>query len=466
MAAEFGKIGKRKDLGWRGFGKEAKKLSVVETTDAKTNLSHYSVIATSIPNHPDGLTQAAQSHIVADAERVNQTKRYAPMQNSTRYHSTLLKGEGLVSNPKVSTKRSPRFLRRDLKPIKHLTLLQKILLSNLLIIIGGAVIGSWLTAQLAEAGKFNSITFAIIIVMAVVVSGSASYSILKRAFQPFDELQRVLAKIHTGNERARSVFNSISDPDIKHFSNALNQMLNRLEENARVIQEDQRQLQLMTARVINAQEDERKRIARELHDEASQSLTAMIMGLEHARGSASDNPELQDRLGNLKEMATATLEELRKLALDLRPTMLDDLGLIPAVRWCARKGSEAGDFQVKFALQGLNENERLDPQLETCLFRIAQESITNVVKYAKATLVTINLERTVNGTIRMTISDDGCGFVLEEARQKAYNGGHLGLFDIEERAALLGGYVKFVSRHEISVGTRIEVTIPPQKTEI
>ena len=289
------------------------------------------------------------------------------------------------------------------------------------------------------------------------------------AFRPFEELQKVISKVHTGNPRARVALNKITDPDVRQFTTALNHMLNRLEENAHVIQEDQRQLQVMTARVINAQENERKRIARELHDEASQSLTAMIMGLEAARRSApADNESLQQNLAGLKELAAATLEELRKLALDLRPTMLDDLGLIPAVQWLNRTARERGNLTVNFSLAGFEEQERLAPELETGLFRITQECLTNILKHANASTVDVKLEKfSADGInawpgVRLTVSDDGRGFDLVAARTKAYQGGHLGLFDIEERATLLGGYVKISSASPLyeTPGTRTVVTLP------
>jgi two-component system sensor histidine kinase UhpB len=394
------------------------------------------------------------------------------MSKSTNFHTQTLSEDLIPAHryfaiePAVTA--TPILKEKDKKRLRlltwvqrlHLSLLQKILVANLAIILGSAIVGSWLTAKLTESGQFNTQTFVIMIVLAVTLSGSISYVILKKAFQPFDELQRVLLKIHTGNSRARATFDKITDPNLKHFSSALNQMFSRLEENARIIQEDQHQLQLMTARVINAQENERKRISRELHDEASQSLTAMIMGLEAARHSAEDNPPLQNRLAGLKELATTTLEELRKLALDLRPTMLDDLGLVPAVRWCARQGSEAANFQVRVELEGLSESERLAPELETCLFRIVQECLTNIVKYAKASLVTIRLQRLATGELNLTVSDNGVGFDLQAARLEAYNGGHLGLFDIEERAALLGGHVKIHSRQGEHSGTYTQVKIP------
>ncbi len=354
--------------------------------------------------------------------------------------------------------------------LARLSLLQKILISNVVIILGGSVIGSWLTAQLAEAGKFNLVTFTIIIVMAVLLSGAVSFVILKIAFRPFEELQRVLSKIHTGNPRARAALGRITDPDVRQFTVALNQMLNRLEENAHIIKEDQRQLQLMTAQVINAQENERKRISRELHDEASQSLTAMIMGLEAARNAAPGaDKALQKQLLGLKELAIATLEELRKLALDLRPTMLDDLGLVPAMRWLSRNAADRAKLDVRMNVDGFEEQNRLAPELETCLFRITQESLTNITKHAGADTVEIRMEKVSPDLahpyegVRLQVSDNGRGFDQAAARAKAYRGGHLGLFDIEERAALLGGQVEISPANPAATlrpGSRISVWLP------
>ncbi|NWJ47853.1 MAG: sensor histidine kinase [Chloroflexi bacterium] len=338
----------------------------------------------------------------------------------------------------------------------QLPLLQRILISNLLIISCSAIIGSWFTAQLAEAGSFNVVTFVIIICCATLLSGSISFFTLKSAFRPFHELQRVLTKIHAGYPRAHVALSRINDPDVREFTGALRQMLVRLEDNARVIQEDQHQLQIMTARVITAQENERKRIARELHDEASQSLTAIIMGLDAARRQARDEQQ-ETRLGSLRDMATATLDELRKLALDLRPTMLDDLGLVPAVRWLSRGAGERANFEVKLELDRIGDTDRLPPELETCLFRITQESLTNIIKHAQATRVDIRMSRLLNDNIKLEIRDNGKGFNMSEARHKAICGGHLGLFDIEERAGLLGGKASIMSGDS---GTTIQIVVP------
>jgi two-component system, NarL family, sensor histidine kinase UhpB len=369
---------------------------------------------------------------------------------------------------KPALKTNPKKVRHS-NLFSRLSLFQRIFLSTLSIVLAGAVVGSWLTAHLAEAGQFNLVSYTVIIIAAVLVSGIVSFFILKKAFRPFVDLQQILSKVHTGNPRARLSLERINDPDVRQFIVALNLMLSRLEQNARVIQEDQRQLQLMTAQVINAQENERKRIARELHDEASQSLTAMIMGLEAARRAApARDANLQKQLVGLKDMAVATLEELRKLALDLRPTMLDDLGLIPALRWLSRTASERSNLEMQLTLSDFDEQDRLNPELETCLFRITQECLTNIVKHAQATVVQINLERVPPDAdvaferVRLTVEDNGRGFDCAEARAKAYHDGHLGLFDIEERAALLGGTVKVTKANPLSdkPGVRTTVFLP------
>jgi two-component system, NarL family, sensor histidine kinase UhpB len=375
----------------------------------------------------------------------------------------------MATHSTIEDKVKPKLRSKGIIFWNRLSLLQKIYTFHLVVILGGAIIGSWLTAQIAEAGKFNLVTFSVIIATAVLFSGAVNFVILKLAFRPFEELQKVLSKVHTGNPRARVALNKITDPDVRQFTTALNRMLTRLEDNAHVIQEDQRQLQMMTARVINAQENERKRIARELHDEASQSLTALIMGLEAARKTApASDLTLQQNLVGLKELAAATLEELRKLALDLRPTMLDDLGLIPAVRWLSRTARERGNLTVNFSPGGFEGHTRLAPELETCLFRITQECLTNILKHANASVVDLKLEQfAADGIndypgVRLTIRDNGRGFDRAAARAKAYQGGHLGLFDIEERATLLGGQVKIgpAGADPAAPGTCTIVTLP------
>ncbi|MDQ7828476.1 MAG: GAF domain-containing sensor histidine kinase [Armatimonadota bacterium] len=205
-------------------------------------------------------------------------------------------------------------------------------------------------------------------------------------------------------------------------------------------------------RLLTAQEEERRRIARELHDEAGQALTALILNLEMAGREAAE-PDAT-RLRRLKGIAEQTLGELRRLIYDLRPTVLDDLGLGAAVRWYVREVVEPSGLAVTLDLQGVDR--RLPPPAETALFRILQEALNNVLKHAAATRVSVALH-VGQDAVRLTVSDDGRGF--EVGRPPARPGGGLGLLGMRERAELLGGQMHV--RSAPGQGTTIEVVLPP-----
>ncbi|MDQ7819664.1 MAG: GAF domain-containing sensor histidine kinase [Armatimonadota bacterium] len=205
-------------------------------------------------------------------------------------------------------------------------------------------------------------------------------------------------------------------------------------------------------KLITAQEEERRRIARELHDEAGQALTALILNLEVAERSAA--PPEQQRLSRLRGIAEDTLRELRKMIYDLRPTILDDLGLAAAIRWYVKEHVEPQGLQVDLTLAGLDE--RMPHHIETAVFRIVQEALTNVLKHADArrAWVTVAL---ADGQVRLSVTDDGRGFD-PQALPRARDGRGLGLMGMQERTELLGGTWKITSRPQ--AGTRIEAVIP------
>jgi len=210
-------------------------------------------------------------------------------------------------------------------------------------------------------------------------------------------------------------------------------------------------------KLISAHEDERRRIARELHDEAGQALTALILNLEVAERSAA--PDEQPRLGRLREIAEDTLGELRKMIYDLRPTILDDLGLAAAIRWYVKEAVEPQGLQVDLSITGLER--RLPPHMETAVFRILQEACTNVLKHAGATHARV--EVTVSGgQVTLAVQDDGRGFDLA-AVPRSREGRGMGLMGMQERAELLGGAWKVTSRP--NGGTRVEVVIPVEAAQ-
>jgi PAS domain S-box-containing protein len=194
-------------------------------------------------------------------------------------------------------------------------------------------------------------------------------------------------------------------------------------------------LQLLSRRLVESQETERRHIARELHDEVGQSLTVAEMNLQALVQSPGGAPHR----GRLKESLQAVervLEQVRDLSLNLRPSMLDDLGLEPAVRWYTKRQAALAGLQVEFVADAM-EN-RLDPVVETACFRVAQEALTNVVRHARAHLVAVEL-RQQDGRLHLLVRDDGVGFDVAALREQAVLGASLGLLSMEERATLVDG---------------------------
>jgi signal transduction histidine kinase len=206
-------------------------------------------------------------------------------------------------------------------------------------------------------------------------------------------------------------------------------------------------------RLISAQEEERRRIARELHDEAGQALTMIMMDLSRAMGALpSEAEEAKERLSQSRRLTEQTLDELRKLIYDLRPEVLDQLGLIPALRSYAKSRLEAENIKTTFHFEGLKE--RLSPQVETTLFRIIQEAVTNIIRHASASNVSVDVVRKYS-FVAATIIDDGKGFDVEAALEAPES---WGLRGIRERVAVVGGDLSIESKP--LQGTRIRFEIP------
>jgi signal transduction histidine kinase len=206
-------------------------------------------------------------------------------------------------------------------------------------------------------------------------------------------------------------------------------------------------------KVITAHEDERRRIARELHDEAGQAITALILNLEVAERAATV-PEDKQRLLRLRTIAEDTLAELRRLIYDLRPTILDDLGLAAALRWYTKEHVEPQGLHVDLTLTGLEH--RLPHHLETAAFRIVQEAFTNIIKHAEATQVSVVVS-VIDRHVRLTVQDNGKGFDPGRVARGRGRGG-MGLMGMQERAELIGGTWSVSSQP--MAGTRVEAVIP------
>jgi signal transduction histidine kinase len=234
-------------------------------------------------------------------------------------------------------------------------------------------------------------------------------------------------------------------------------------ENARLTWRAQRHEKLLADlldQVVDAQEAERTRIARELHDATGQSLTAIALGLRGiGRLVEEQAPTVAAQLREVESYGTNALTELRRIIADLRPSQLDDLGLVSALRWYVQVYHQRRGIEAEFVLHG--EPARLPAETETVLFRITQEALTNVAKHAEATRVTVSLE-TQPTQVAVMIVDNGRGFepdnVLQNERPHTSGWGLLG---IRERTRLLGGDCTIHSTP--GQGSRIRVTIPLKK---
>lgn len=245
--------------------------------------------------------------------------------------------------------------------------------------------------------------------------------------------------------------------EIETLNVQLRAAANELSAMYQVLQEREAQLAQLVRQLVNAQENERKRIAQELHDETGQKLTAMGMGLaavEQQVKSAGVTPAI-NLVRSLRELSDQAIIELRHIMADLRPAQLDDLGLAPALRWYVNQYQTLHpDQQVSFSAGRLEQ--RLPPQHETVLFRAAQEALTNIARHARARNITVALAQT-DRTVRLDVQDDGVGFdVTAPARHAAGSG--LGLVGMRERVALVGGNYTVTS--EPGQGTHIVIEVP------
>lgn len=207
-------------------------------------------------------------------------------------------------------------------------------------------------------------------------------------------------------------------------------------------------------RVVQAQEAERQRIGRELHDETGQSLTAIGLGLRGVTNTLYQDPEkAANHLKQLQGLVAHSLTELQRLISDLRPSQLDDLGLTAALRWYAGEVENRTGLKVHFEVKGAQQE--LPSEAKTALFRVVQEALNNVIKHAYAQNVSIQLDYGVQG-VTVIVRDDGRGFDMN--RQRSGNRPSWGLIGMQERATLLGGSVEIQS--EIGQGTQVKVAIP------
>ena len=335
-----------------------------------------------------------------------------------------------------------------LRPIFDIPVFYKVLIANSLIIFIGATGGTWLASQLNSI-KYAPIYLIVFVVIGWFVSILLNFVVLRIAFRPLMNLAQVMNRVQVGERDVRAPLTGV-DPEADQLARTLNMMLEAIDDANRV----------RASQIINAQEQERKRIARELHDETSQVLTSLLISLAVLEETTT-TPEGRERIAETRALAHKTLRAIRNLSIDLRPSALDDLGLLPALRWYVKEYQQKSSIHVDFQAMGFKH--RLPPEMETALYRVVQESLTNVAKHAHAQYVTVTL-REESDAVYATITDDGQGFDLEELQKSTDRERGLGLVGMHERALLLNGTLAIESKpHE---GTTVSVRIPLQETRV
>jgi len=220
-------------------------------------------------------------------------------------------------------------------------------------------------------------------------------------------------------------------------------------------QQMQEQLRQLTRQLLLAQEEERKKISRELHDEIAQTLTGINVRLAALKTSATHNTRgLQSKISSAQRMVEKSVDIVHRFARELRPTVLDDLGLIPALHSFVKGFSKQTGIRIRLTIfAGV---EKLDNARRTTLYRVAQEALTNVARHAQASVVDVSIDKLPNG-IGMKIKDDGKSFQVERVLQAKKNK-RLGLLGMRERVEMVGG--SFAVESAPGKGTRISVQIP------
>jgi len=273
--------------------------------------------------------------------------------------------------------------------------------------------------------------------------------------RPIERLVQAAHRIGEGDFEARA--EAICDDEIGHLAEAFNRMAERLAEYRRQVEQHERVRGRLIERIVDSQEEERKRISRELHDEVGQSLMALLLWVQgecRSEASADFCPMLETRIRGLAE-------EIHRLARGMRPSILDDYGLDSALGSYLDEVSRKSGLEIDYQSHFPEKAERLADRLELTLYRIVQEAMTNVLRHARASRVSVVILRQ-HEDVTLLVEDDGCGFDPVTVQPSAEC--RLGLTGIRERAALFGGDCTVES--EPGRGTTVRVKIPLREEEL
>jgi two-component system, NarL family, sensor histidine kinase UhpB len=315
-------------------------------------------------------------------------------------------------------------------PLGHLSLAWRVFIGNS-IVLGIAVLVLALSPATVKVP--TQLDEAVVLVGGITAILLTNLLLLRRAFVPLSRLTELMRRVEP-LEPGRRIPVYGDDPEVVDLTRAFNEMLDRLEAERRE----------SARRSLVAQEDERRRVAQELHDEVGQTLTAIVLQLERLRRSAPD--ELEPGLTEAREGARTSLEDVRRIAQRLRPEALEDLGLSTALETLCDRLSEQSGIVVRADLQ--RGVASIAPEMELVVYRVAQEAMTNALRHAHASNVQVELRR-ANGRLTLRVLDDGVGLGKKDPGS--------GIQGMRERALLVGGRVQV---RGLDRGTEVRLELP------
>jgi two-component system sensor histidine kinase UhpB len=322
--------------------------------------------------------------------------------------------------------------------MRRKNLLTQVLVANLLLIVAAVVVTGIAGNPSLDLSARPGL--ALILAFAVALTVLVNVIMLQRRFRPLerlvDEMER--ADLSRPGANLQAPTDARGEPEeVERLNRAFRRMLERLDAERR----------RTSSTALAAQEEERARVARDLHDEVNQSLTALLLRLEAARAKAP--VELAHELAETKALANQAMEELLMLARQLRPTALDDLGLKAALAGHVKELGRRGRINASFDASG--DFSGLPADVQLVVYRVAQEALSNAAQHSGAEHVQVRLVRE-GDRVELTVGDDGSGFTFDQAARG------LGISGMRERALLVGGDMQVESRPDS--GTRVRLTVP------
>ncbi len=274
----------------------------------------------------------------------------------------------------------------------------------------------------------------------------------RQIVRPIQQLEAKASALASGD------FQSIQEPvvgiaEVQHLQSALAEM-------SRKVQAAQEGLHDYIGAITAAQEEERMRVARDLHDDTIQAIIALKQRVQLV-GRSVKEASTQAALNELESLAEQTIENLRRLTHALRPIYLEDLGLVPALQMLVREGSQAGTLEIVF--QHTGRERRLPRDIELALYRITQEALNNVIRHSRATNAGLYVAYD-DREIRITVKDNGIGFVVPAMPTEFAPSGHFGLLGMRERAELIGARLDVHSRPGVGTQLSVSMSYPPGTT--